>query len=284
MTKQETFDQATRAMGGRLDRERLPALSREYYLAQKARCQDLAAAARNVIPTLPEIHIDYIFSSEINAVAFKQDGQYFIGLTTGALFMIRQICMRMLSDPKVFSEIGEPDLEDQNLPPMGSYIPHANSMLENIGKIRPRSELRFEFARFLTDQAIMFLAGHELTHIIHGHVDYLAMKRNKRLVAESALPRQTTQEEFLERQCLELLADRRSIISRVDSMRFSYQAGTEVRPRWRDSPFHPSFMLAELCASVSLVCNILAMFDIRDPTSRTLLILRSRSEDLSAKR
>ena len=66
----------------------------------------LIGSARALIPSLPPIYFDFIYSPKMNAVAFKDEGRYFIGMTTGLRFMAEFVFFRMLSDSRMFSNIG----------------------------------------------------------------------------------------------------------------------------------------------------------------------------------
>jgi hypothetical protein len=232
MTDLEVFHHVTTPYGGRLDRRIVPASGQKMFAEIIDRGDDLIAAARRVVPELPPIYLDFIHNSAINAVAFKSDGRYFIGLNSGMVFMLRWVVGRMLSDRPLFRFVGDPKDEAEQLEPLSGYSPDADEMASRAVPLTPTNAIRIAYALFLQDQAIMFFVGHEITHITHGHVDYLMAKREVDVATELEWFGQKHGEELFERQCLEMDADRRSIISRIDSLRVTYESPTYVAPPW----------------------------------------------------
>jgi hypothetical protein len=183
MTDAEVFHEETKQSGGRLDREILPDAANALFAEIEERASDLIETARRAMPLLPPIHFDFVFNGAINAVAFKSHNHYFIGLNTGTAFMLRFVIGRMLSDRRFFQFIGNPNDEDE-LEPLSGYSSDAEQMYEKEPLSIPNDNLRASYAWFLQDQAIMFFLGHEITHITHGHVDYLKAKRGADFATE----------------------------------------------------------------------------------------------------
>ena len=255
MTTEEIFHNEMVELGGRLPRERMDERSAKSYEAIEERAQDLVSAVRHEIPDLPEIHVDFIFNRSVNAAAFASCGKYFIGLTTGTLFMLRSVIGRLLSDRTIFVEIGNPDAELERVPPWKKYVPDAEPMYRSEQVLSPKDPVRRAYAEFLQDQALMFFLGHEMTHIVHGHVDYLRANRNHRFTVELS-PAQGGEEERLERQAIEIEADRRSILSRLDSLRADFaQSSPSIYP-WKPEAKQPIDVLVDWALSLQIVFHL----------------------------
>lgn len=266
MTNSEIFDHATAAFGGRFRREDAPERARNTYLDIQDRAQDLISAVRRDLPKLPDIHFDFILNGHINALAFKTSGRYFVGFNTGTVYMLRHVIGRMLSDARLFGHIGDPTAERNDLRPLVDYAPDADLMHAQEDLLTPRDPVRGAFADFVQDQAIMFLVGHELVHIVHGHVDYLNVKRQQRVTAELGAFEGWSNEERLERQALEQDADRRSIFSRIDSLRFTFENPKRKAVPWRPDTKHPVELLVDWALSVHVLFRLFG--DIRFSLTR----------------
>jgi hypothetical protein len=200
------------------------------------RAEELISSAMALVPNLPHIHFDFVINGVINAWAFKSHGRYFIGLSTGAVFMLELVIMRMLSDSRLFHTIGNPSGELDNLPPLTGFVPDAERMYRAGQRpISPKTSPRLSYAIYLVDHALLFLVGHEIAHITLGHVDYLQSKTGAALVEEMQL-HQTGSEALIERQCLEAQADMRSVYSRIASLKLTLSAPNLEQPSWTDSP------------------------------------------------
>jgi hypothetical protein len=257
MNNSEIFHNETTYLGGRFDLDRA---DREkvkiVYGNIRDRAQDLINAARRDVPSLPEIHFDFILNGAINAVAFKSNERYFIGFNTGTIFLLRCVIGRMLSDSRAFKHVGNPEVERGDLKPLEDYVPDAEMMYKKSTLLTPKDPIRRAYADFLQDQAIMFLVGHELTHIIHGHVDYLRAQRGQKQTAELGGLKNRDQQERLERQCIELDADRRSIVSRIDSLRFTFDDANAPNPPWRGKVQHPVEMVFDWAISIDILIRL----------------------------
>ena len=238
-TPSQIFEECI-ARFGRPLRSELPIATREAYDEVKERAEDLINAARSHVPGLPPVHFDFIVNPGVNAVAFRAKDQFFIGMTTGLIFMLRLVIGRMLADPQLFRQIGDPDCEAADLPFLTHYRPDAQAMLQGNGLTTPRDPVRRSFAAFIQDQALMFLIGHEIAHISRGHVGYLAHRRGLPYTFERVDPH-SEEELRIERQCLEQDADRRSIMARMDSLRVTHLHGAKL-PWAPDDPRASSFV------------------------------------------
>ena len=256
MTNSEIFHNEIMSRGGRFQRQSAPENVKRVYKAVEERAQDLIRAARRVLPNLPEIHLDFILNGKINAVAFRSKERYFIGLHTGTLFMLRSVIGRTLSDSRLFQRVGDPKAERSDLGPFTDYVPNGEVMYKREALFTPNDRIRRAYAEFLQDQAILFLVGHELTHITHGHVDYLRAKRGQVATVELGWSEKRNPEERLERQCLEADADRRSIFSRIDSLRVTFDKPNPPAVPWRPTLEHPTEMILDWAVSVNILFRL----------------------------
>jgi hypothetical protein len=215
----EIFRRATLGWGIAYNPDLMPGPVKASYEDIAARADDLIQSARDAVPGLPVIHFDFIVNGHINVYAFRAADRYFIGMNTGTLYMLRLIIGRMLADPRLFPSIGDPAEEVSDLKPIQNYFPDADRMYMTNDLLAPRNADRRAYAEFLEDQALMFYVGHEITHIAHGHVDYLREKRGLSQYSEISVIGADDAEAKLERQCLEQDADRRSILARISSLR-----------------------------------------------------------------
>jgi hypothetical protein len=256
MTNSEIFHEKVLSRGGRFQREITPEEVKNSYDAIVGNAQDLIRAAREVVPNVPEIYVDFIYNGNINAVAFKSDNRYFIGIYTGTIFMLRSIIGRMLSDARLFRYAGDASAERSDLGSLTGYTPDADIMYQKEELFTPRDQTRREYAAFLQHHAIMFLVGHELTHILHGHIDYLNARRGAKITSELALLDSRDEEERLERQSLELDADRRSIISRIDSLRMTLKSGSNGIAPWRTNQEDAALLIFDWAISLNILFRL----------------------------
>lgn len=247
--------------GGRFHRAQAPDRVRSAYDEIGERADDLVNSAKHVIPHLPNIYVDFIHNAAINAIATRDNDCYYIGVTTGALFMLRAVIGRMLSDSRVFSFVGDPHEESSSLPPIVEYSINADAMLKNGLPLTPRNGIRQAYAEFLQDQAIMFLVGHELTHITHGHVDYLMSEHESSFTSELELHGGRNLQQAFERQALEQDADRCSVISRIDSLRVTTKNPNVGRAPWAPDDDSPAYLIRDWSISLNILFRLFG--DIR---------------------
>lgn len=238
MTDQELFRRecVRLGQGRRLEIENHPDVpAAPVYAETRHFAEQLIASARAELPSLPPIHFDFIEDGTVNAVAFRAQGRYFIGITAGAISMLHLILNRILANPMTFASVGQPEAEDPNLPPVPWHDPNAENLYRaGVRPILPKDAARGFYALHLATQSLMFLVGHEIAHITRGHVDYLMSKRGANFVAELGWtgPLQGR----LERQALEADADERSVRARCHSALGTANQAGQTFPPWSDSP------------------------------------------------
>lgn len=221
MNLESVFDENVEELGGRFRvEEKSPEVQAGYKLITD-QANELIGSAREAIPELPHIHFDYILNGNVNAVAFRRSGHYFIGIHTGTIFLLRLIIGRMLSDQSLFLSVGNPKDEAGDLSPIKGYSLDADDLYIENPILSPRNEERRVYGSAVMDFALTFLLGHEIAHITRGHLDYVASKSHASFISEICFHGLQTEELMLERQAIECDADQRSVASRVDSLRLT---------------------------------------------------------------
>ena len=149
--------------------------------------------------------------------------------------MLQLVFSRMLSDAGLFPNIGDPNRESHDLPPLKGYVPDAQRMSDvGIRPNRPTTAPRAAYECVLFHEAVLFLLGHEIAHITRGHVDYLASKSGASLISEMEF-NGDDEEAIIERQAIEADADRRSVWSSVASIELTLATPNLRRPPWLPS-------------------------------------------------
>ncbi len=233
MTDAEIFDREMKPFGSRLDR-RIPAgtPAESLYTQIEQAANGMILSARSHVPRLPEIHFDFIHNGEINAYAFKSEGRYFVGVTTGTLYMLQVVLSRMLAERALFPSYGNPNGEADDLPPLKGYVAHAQKMCDaGLRLVLPRTPFRFQCSGYFFFQAFSFLLGHEIAHIARGHVDYWEAETGSSFVAEltgggsAPTPK-------IERQTIEMDADMRSIFANAASLELTNRNAARLLNPW----------------------------------------------------
>ncbi len=230
MTDAEIFDRMVKPFGGRLDRRRHTGTPAEsLYKETEQVANGMILSARSHVPRLPEVHFDFIHNGEINAYAFKSEGRYFVGVTTGTHYMLQVVLSRMLAERGLFPTYGNPNDEADDLPPLKGYVPHAQKMCDaGVGLVLPRTPARFKCAGRFFFNAFFFLLGHEIAHIARGHVDYfMEATAGSPFVAELTGGIVPTLK--IERQTIEMDADMRSIFASEASLELTTRNAAPIQ-------------------------------------------------------
>lgn len=258
MDKRELFENACRhcQIDARLDIENYPgAPAFPLYEIVRSRALDLIAASRSTVKHLPRIHFDFIDSPCVNAFAFKHDGEYFIGITAGAVLMIYLILNRILASQKTFPQVGDPTKEIGDKLQFTWEIPDVEVLFNEGARPLPiRDHKRKYFSLHLADQATMFLVGHEIAHIARGHVDYAIEKYDNATWAE--LGWAGNEPTCIERQAMEVDADRRSVYSRCDSILTTAKSQANNRLAWSSKPVIVDELLSNWAFSVNILFRL----------------------------
>lgn len=122
----------------------------------------------------------------------------FIGIHFGTISLVSAMFTRMLSNPKIFPDVGDASLESNA--GQTHFIP-AQEDLKNFSPCRPVCRIRSAFSKHLTLTGLDFIFGHEITHITNGHLGVINKSMHKN--PEMQRPKLSS----LENQAIELDAD-----------------------------------------------------------------------------
>jgi hypothetical protein len=125
-----------------------------------------------------EIYADYIDDGEFNAAAGIHDNLGLIGLNTGAILRPIEVFYGMFSHPLALPNIGNSQAEKIG-PQHSEGVPEDHVSLFKMrieaGRspwpTQPIDPIRLDTARLCIEMAWRFLIVHEITHILHGHVN-----------------------------------------------------------------------------------------------------------------
>jgi hypothetical protein len=199
----ELFDISLKAQGGRLKVENLPSGLATLFSRIRFRAEQFIQSGLRVNPSMPPVYFDFVDNPSINAFATKDEYRKYIGLTDGAVMVFHMLFARLMADPRVLSHIGNISIEQTNLPPL-SILP--KSIRDWTSQpVLPHDPLRREVFHHLTQIVLDFLVGHEFTHLVNGHVDYLSARHGIMVLDEKETS--VSEEGALIRQTLEWDAD-----------------------------------------------------------------------------
>jgi hypothetical protein len=177
MSPEQSFDERTKKHGGRLETSNLPpklAHDFEYLRAGSDRLlREMAEGVRLSGKEMSPVHFDYFANDRLNATVFRDPDRYYMGISAGAIPLMRHVFGRALADSSVCPEVGNPLLERSDLPPFERFAPYARDLLARHGEpIVPRDQTRAIFATNYFNHTFAFLFNHEAGHIFQGHVDF----------------------------------------------------------------------------------------------------------------
>jgi hypothetical protein len=129
---------------GKYDLEQLESAPLKELLNKLQSALNFALANERSVPEHrdhPPFHVDYIRSTEVNALAFRHDGYSLIGLTIPLIEVAGQLCSRLCNSADLLSALG----------------------------LSVTQEVSEELGAVLLKILIFFVVSHEYTHIVHGH-------------------------------------------------------------------------------------------------------------------
>lgn len=129
---------------GKYDLEQLESAPLKELLIKLQSALNFALANERSVPEHrdhPPFHVDYIRSTEVNALAFRHDGYSLIGLTIPLIEVAGQLCGRLCNSADLLSALG----------------------------LSLTQEVSEELGAVLLKILIFFVVSHEYTHIVHGH-------------------------------------------------------------------------------------------------------------------
>jgi hypothetical protein len=179
------FNNVFKTEGGRLYRAQYPRYLSVDTILVKSRLT--IERIKKTYPSLPNIYFDIVRDSSINAYSQYSNGQYFIGITIGALIVFQDAFYRMASSKKVFSDIGDTSKEvsSKRIPSLQAFrLSEYQKNTLHGALVIPNDFNRIVLGKTLFDISIEFLVAHECGHILHGHVLYENSINNNFLLKE----------------------------------------------------------------------------------------------------
>jgi hypothetical protein len=208
------FNDALLQYGGRLTPSQLDVSCTTLMDKYRVHAYTLIRSFRNEHPRLPPIYFDYVNNTSLNAWAVKDvKGQYFIGMTFGAFVILRLLFMRMLADARALPEIGDPSRESSSLPLLDDLC--VNTRLVELGA--PKDPDRLKFAVVAFEAAFSFLIRHEITHILHGHLEHPILNASGSILAELDLFATSASSSWT-RQLMEYSADKYAALTTASTL------------------------------------------------------------------
>jgi hypothetical protein len=235
MTDLEAFEEAANSHGGhRSKTETFGQQARMVFDSYAYRARSFISSAQKALPKMPPIYFDYLADPEVNAAAYpKRHGRHIIGVTDGAVCIIRLVFFRMLSDPLVLPEIGSVSQELMNLPVMSDFEANAEQALRsNYIPVLPKDPSRNLYAGHLVDLALDYLVAHELAHIANGHTEYWCKCTGRPALSERGTRIKDNSEKIL-LQTLEMDADCIAVSKAMSNVRDKVSGSAPVGPSWR---------------------------------------------------
>lgn len=254
MTDEELFDSVTRhcpGFGPRLDLNELHPLARWIFDRETTRANSFIATAHQALPEMPRIHFDWVNSGHLNALAFKEHGKYFIGVTSGALYIIHLLFNLMLADSRFLRDIGNPDEETTQDPILDwseNWTPTAHELYEfGVQIANPKNAYRQLYAAHLEQELMSFLIAHELTHITNGHIAYGNAQMGYTALQERGWVKGEDEPPLTSQTC-EMDADSGAVCDSIGSIKIKFtdpeRAPTELWKPYYENPESACFTWA----------------------------------------
>ncbi len=168
----EDIEEVIKEMGGRINYGEMPDMLASDFKYLKERAEGTLNSVMINIPEIKEISFDFINDYSFNAFAMGINQRYFIGMNRGTIATISLIYDRFFADKDIFRLIGNPELEDHNLPKIPNITLNYGEIVEGVPLFpRPKDTTRRAFVQMFVLLTFDFILAHEITHIVNGHVD-----------------------------------------------------------------------------------------------------------------
>ncbi|HEX5355532.1 MAG TPA: hypothetical protein VFW93_04920, partial [Aquabacterium sp.] len=202
------------------------------FTASKSRLSGHITYTLNHLYTSKTRTIKYglIRSGDINAFAYASSEPNvpldFIGVNLGALFTLLNVFFRILSHPSNFPEVGDARLENGDGAPLPWIT--TNVVSADIPYVPPRCPIRARFALELTFCALDFLFFHEISHLRHGHIEFIREKLKANSITE-AMETEDDPSASEIRQALEIDADCGATLHSLNRAFLAFRAHNQAR-------------------------------------------------------
>ncbi len=198
-------------------------LSQVAALLKQDRLATKVVSGKHKLPTdCKGVFVGVVKSNSFNAFAAQDSGWFLIGVNQAVYTVMRKIFCRMLADRRVLPKIGDPSLEEENLPLLD--LKDSDKVLHDTSNVYPKCAKRFVYIYMLYEECMDFLISHELAHIIRGHVGFMT-KGQEGIVYSELSPILNLSDNSLESQAMEAHADlsaaKRCLLSTLNKCRLS---------------------------------------------------------------
>lgn len=219
-----------RRLGSRLPETANPA-PESFYRGMKEYANGIAEWQRKNIPfrrPLPRIVFDFVDSDFANAFAYSDGNRFFVGVEAGMVPLLIDMFYRLMSEPSVLKEVGDPSREEAGRHVYPIYKRRSHLEAEwakrriTLADVAPRDPVRKHVAETMANWATLFFIQHEFRHLIAGHRDYL----NECKAAGDDQPTLTN-------QAIELDADTFASAYAIRSMLMKVDNPEKWDPHWR---------------------------------------------------
>lgn len=172
---ENNIEEIIQKKGGRLFIEDFPNENFvTHYNLIKDVCSRTIYNLSNQYPTIKNIEFDIINNFSFNAFATGGNDSYFIGINRGLIATLCLVFDRFLADRNLFPEIGNPNMEVENLPIIEKIKPFYIDFASGVELFNPPIDPILQmYASDLMMHSLNFILGHELAHIQEGHIGYL---------------------------------------------------------------------------------------------------------------
>ena len=149
------------------------------------------AGWKNAITESLEVECHYIESARMDAFATNGAATYCLGVFDAVAYATLDMFSFLFSAPTFFPSIGDASLEETSrvtarLKPVGYGFFRRSGPLEYERDIAPpRCPFRGQAALYFSGIALDLIWTHELSHAIHGHIDFARTRMNLRALNET---------------------------------------------------------------------------------------------------
>jgi len=143
---------------------------RSYYTIYKNMAQIMYNSTPMIGDNNRNLVFGYLESSSVNASAFIYKNNDYIFINCGTIVKIHDTFNKLLSNPRVFSEVGKPKYSD--------YRYHIDPVINNgenqtVFYNGPSDETRRDLAFLMSYFAVLYVILHEMGHHLNGHLQLL---------------------------------------------------------------------------------------------------------------
>lgn len=258
MTPESIIEKRIKKKGGRLNYEELHPKLKVHYSFVKERAEKTISAMVKQLKGVKKISFDIIDDYSFNAFATGVGHNYFIGINKGAIATLSLVFNRLLADKAIFPFIGDINNEKENLPLLENIYINYEATIDSLPLFYPPQDpVRNIIAEHMTRLALDFLLGHEMTHIIKGHISYLSQEFKVNVNDELSLHRIEKKRQRTISKTMEMDADSFATTMLLSSEINRCTGKLPLRGKeWEDLYSRPGFILLIFSIVISTLFRI----------------------------